>query len=172
MPRGWFRRNGDGLGRQGLGTKRHGLGTKRQGTGDQGSEGLSCTNRVRLILIGRLPGGERAGDRPLRLVIFGDPTALNVERRTEISVSLGAPFFGRRSANRTLEFQRGIVGGHTFLLPRSDQGCWSVLNAAGEQSDSGFWVVKRLLRHVKPGARLEPRGLFLRQGAERQELGN
>jgi hypothetical protein len=65
----------------------------------------------------KLLGGRRLCDRPIRLVIFGDPIALNVELRTEISTHHGAHFFGRCSADWTLEIERRIIHGHASLLP-------------------------------------------------------
>jgi hypothetical protein len=82
-----------------------------------GNEGLSRINRVRFSSIRQLLSGRCFSDRPLRLVIFGDPIALNVRRRTEISVHQDAPFSRRCSANRTLEIERRIIPGHASLLP-------------------------------------------------------
>jgi hypothetical protein len=85
------------------------------------AQAFSCVNGLRLSSIRLLFIGRCSSDRPLRLVIFGDPFALNVRLRTEVSAHYGAPFLWRCSTNRTFEFQRGIIPGHASLLPLFDQ---------------------------------------------------
>jgi hypothetical protein len=79
---------------------------------------LPVSERIHVVAVDRrlLSEGCLCG-RLLQAVIFGDPIALNVRRRTEISAHQDAPFCRRCSADWTLEIERRIIVGHASLLP-------------------------------------------------------